>query len=363
VTWRLPRARAPRNAEFVSLLETFLIAAVATVLTIRTQLWLTHYPQLGGRGLHIAHLLYGGIIMATAIGILLMFLGRSPRRPAALLGGIGFGFFIDELGKFVTADNNYFFKPAAGVIYLIFITIFLIIRRLASDRPLTDDERAANAIYLAIDAAQGRLHERERARAVALLDGAHGSDPLIAPMRTLLQELQALPQPPPRFYERWGEQLRGWYLRVSQWPGMPAVITAVFVVWAILLTAVVAGTVLSAGFTDPPRAVRLAAYDDLSFLNVAITACTAVSVALVIAGLVRLRRDRLAAYRLFERALLVSILLTHVFVFVKSQFGAVFGLGLDIALLLGVKGMIDAEEGRPDEVPTLIDGPDTGVPA
>ena len=133
--------------------------------------------------------------------------------------------------------------------------------------------------------------------------------------------------------------------------------------WAILRTAVVVGTVMTAGFTDPPRAVRLAAYDDLSFLNVAIPVCTAVSVALVVAGLVRLRRDRLGAYRLFERALLVSILLTHVFVFVKSQFGAVFGLGLDIVLLLGREGMIDAEEGRPDEAPSLIEGPDRGVPA
>ena len=51
MTWRLPRLRTPRNAEFTSLLETFLIAAIATVLIIRTQLWLTHYPQLGGGGL------------------------------------------------------------------------------------------------------------------------------------------------------------------------------------------------------------------------------------------------------------------------------------------------------------------------
>ena len=49
--WSRVRPRAPRNAELGSLLETFLIAAVATVLVIRTQLWLTHYPQLGGGGL------------------------------------------------------------------------------------------------------------------------------------------------------------------------------------------------------------------------------------------------------------------------------------------------------------------------
>ena len=44
-------------------LETFFICAVTTVLCIRTELWLTHYPQLGGHGLHIAHLLYGGRFM------------------------------------------------------------------------------------------------------------------------------------------------------------------------------------------------------------------------------------------------------------------------------------------------------------
>ena len=158
------RPRAPRNAEFVSLLESFLIAAVTTVLVIRTQLWLTHYPQLGGGGLHIAHLLYGGIFMAIAIGVLLMYLGRGPRRPAALLGGIGFGFFIDELGKFVTEDNNYFYQPAAGVIYLVFIAIFLDHQDArAGPRPVRRRARGSTAIYLAIDAAaRAAVYEHDR---------------------------------------------------------------------------------------------------------------------------------------------------------------------------------------------------------
>ena len=83
----------------------------------------------------------------------------------------------------------------------------------------------------------------------------------------------------------------------------------------------------------------------------------------VVLGLAKLRRDRIGAYRWFERALLVSILLTHVFIFVESQFAAVFGVGLDILLLLAVRSMIHAEEGRPDQIPTLIDHPPTGSPA
>ena len=303
--------------------------------------------------------------MAIAIGTLLMFLGRSPRRPAALLGGVGFGFFIDELGKFVTEDNNYFYKPAAGVIYVVFMLIFLIIRFLSTRRALSTQERAANAVYLAIDATHGRLHERERVRAVALLDGVDSRDPIVAPMRTLLGELQALPTPPPRFYERWGERLLAWYLRISQWPGLRRAITALFVLWVVNGVLTIVGVVLQVGvrYGKLPRGLQVDDYDDLSFLNIAITAGTAISICFMLAGLVRLRRDRLGAYRRFERGLLVSILITHVFVFVRSQFGAVFGLGIDILLLLLVRSMIHAEEGRPDTMPTLIDRPAPDSPA
>src|SRR6476661_472788 len=147
--------RRARNADFGSLQETFLVCAVSTILIIRTDLWLTNYPQLGGHGLHIAHLLWGGLFMLVAIGTLVTFLGRSSRRTAAVIGGIGFGFFIDELGKFVTSDNNYFFKPAAGLIYLIFIGLFLASRAYQRRRGLNEDERVRNAFELIAEASVG----------------------------------------------------------------------------------------------------------------------------------------------------------------------------------------------------------------
>src|SRR6476646_6174294 len=116
----------PRRMDLGSLQDTVLVCAVATVLVIRLQLWITNYPQLGGGRLHIAHLLWGGLLMLIAIGLLLSYLGPKVRRTAAVLGGIGFGFFVDELGKFITKDNNYFFKPAAAVIYVVFVLLFFL---------------------------------------------------------------------------------------------------------------------------------------------------------------------------------------------------------------------------------------------
>ena len=115
------------------LLETFFIASVTSVLVIRAFLASTGYPQLGGHGLHIAHLLWGGLLMLIALVLLLAFIGRHLQSSAALLGGIGFGTFIDELGKFITSDNNYFFQPAIPLIYMIFVLLFLSFRELRSN--------------------------------------------------------------------------------------------------------------------------------------------------------------------------------------------------------------------------------------
>jgi hypothetical protein len=362
---RLPRAldlrRSPRNADFGELQETFLIAAVSTILVIRTQLWLTNYPQLGGHGLHIAHLLYGGIFMVLAIGLLVTFLGRGPRFPSAVLGGIGFGFFIDELGKFITSDNNYFFEPAAALIYLIFIGLFLLTRSLQHRRGLSPGEKLSNAIDLVGEAARRDFDMNEKRRALEYLEGADPANPLVAPMRRLISDLEAIPAQAPSRVTRFAVGVRDRYRRLIERSWFRSAIVWVFALWALLSAAAVIELVFSAGVDlgHARHGFGSDAFDELSFINIASLCSTAVSAVLVVLGLRAWAEDRrLDAYRFFDRALLVSIFVTRVFSFVESQFGAVFGVAIDLLLLITIRYAAQQERrlGRESEPPPVAAG-------
>ncbi len=137
-----------RNYNFSNLIENFIFSSVITILGIRVFLEITGYPQLGSSsGLHVAHMLWGGLFMLVTIIVFLAVLNRSALVWGSILGGIGFGFFIDELGKFVTTDNNYFFKPTFAMIYGIFITIYLA-SKLIEKIPRSNKEKTINAIEI-----------------------------------------------------------------------------------------------------------------------------------------------------------------------------------------------------------------------
>src|SRR4029077_5241260 len=168
-----------RGVDMTRLLDTMLVCAVATILIVRTQLWLTNYPQLGGRGLHIAHLLWGGLLMVVALVVLLGLVSPAARQVAAVVGGVGLGLFIDELGELVTADHHYFFKPTAAIIYCFFIVFFLAIRGLDRRRGFTQREYLVNVIEILKEGALHDLDDSKRRRALALLAQADQSDPLV----------------------------------------------------------------------------------------------------------------------------------------------------------------------------------------
>lgn len=104
----------------------FTIAFILTVFVIRIFLELTGYFKLGGGILHIAHVLWGGLAMLVAGVMILVYQGDRIYSYGSVLLGVGFGFFIDEVGKFITEDNNYFFAPAAAIIYTFMLLSFIL---------------------------------------------------------------------------------------------------------------------------------------------------------------------------------------------------------------------------------------------
>jgi hypothetical protein len=338
-----------RNVDIGRLQDTFLVSAVMTILVVRSQLWLTNYPQLGGGNLHIAHLLWGGALMLIAIALLLSFVGRSLRTPAAIIGGIGFGLFIDEVGKFVTADNDYFFKPSAAIIYLVFVALFLVGRTMRRRRGFDPREYLVNALDLLTEAARRPLDDRERGRALELLSRTDPDEPLVAPARQLLNETQTVPVRGPGLLARMGEHLRVAYDRLVKRRGFRSALGLFFAAWALF-------SLLTFGLLVLGEALKLAGVAGVrvdvgeggfSIFNAASLASALVAGVLVVYGVTRLRRGRrLDAYRLFERALLVQIFIGQFFAFVESQFAAVFGLAIDIVLLVTVRYMIGIEQHR-----------------
>ncbi len=118
-----------------------LIAFAASITLTRLFLQLTGYPKLGVGSLHIAHVLWGGLLLFLASLLPLILVNRWALTVSAVLAGAGAGLFLDEVGKFITSTNDYFYPPAAPIVYIFFLlTVWVYIR---FKRPPARDPRAS----------------------------------------------------------------------------------------------------------------------------------------------------------------------------------------------------------------------------
>lgn len=340
-----------RNADAPELVELFLIASVISVLAIRAFLTATDFPQVGAKGLHIAHVIWGGLFMVLALLTLFSFLGRMVQSLAAVLAGVGFGTFVDELGKFVTTDNDYFFQPTIGIIYIIFITVFLLVRALRQDRGLRPDENLANVFHILGGVVDGALDSRSKREAVSLLMGAETRSPLVHTLRNYVQGLGTLESTRIRSYIELRDLLIGAYSRLVYGRLFFFGLTGFFMLLAAvqLVTAVVTlGLALTT--EAPEEAITFARGTQLTSVLVA--------GAMIILGIWRLRRSRVDTYRWFTRAVLVYIFVTQVFSFFESELGALGGLLINVLVYIALRLLIEREESlneiprEPESIPT-----------
>jgi hypothetical protein len=342
---RLLQLGLVRNVHASTHLVTFVVAGVSTVVVTRLYLALAGYPQIGGGGLHIAHMLPGGMLMLVALFLLLSYVGPVIRPLAALVGGIGFGLFIDEVGKFVTSDNDYFFRPAPAIMYAVFAAVVIGVEALHGRR-VDPREHLANAVDQAVEAVAGGLSERRRADALTQIRAA-GPIEGAAETRALIDVCpdDNVEVPAPAEHVRFAVRRSFDRLATKPWTGTVIV---------LLLAGQVVAALAIAGWS---RVGGAQGWLDVSFLGV--LAGTTLAAALTLRGALRMSADRARAVRAFQLAVLAFLLVTRVFEFAHNQFSAGAGLLLDL-VLLGLTGaeldrlrrVSAGESPPPDQRPT-----------
>ncbi len=335
-------ARRPfiRDVAIAPLLGTFLATGVTTVLVVRAYLAATGFPQVGNArdSIHIAHALWGGLLLAAALVIALALVPRRWRWVVAVAGGIGFGLFIDELGKFITEDVDYFFRPTPAIIYATFVVMYLTFRELSTHRPLSPVEALANAGTLVREATFRPLTASERDRAGAMLDRADQDHPLVTPLRAALGAAAPAAEEASGRIERIARAGVDRYRRLVHHRWFPGAVTSVALIATLISSVQVVGFTTGAWIFPEPsgdwliRGIPLAA--------------AALSAGLVCFGVGVIWHDRLMAYRAFDRALLINLLITQIFLFAHEEFWAAFGFVGTLALLVTVRLGIGAEKRR-----------------
>lgn len=332
----LKRPHIHRNARAADSLELFFVASVASLLLTRFYLYLTDYPEIGGRTLHIAHMLPGGLLMLASMIMLLALLGYRVQRLAAVVGGVGFGLFIDELGKFITQDNNYFYQPTIAIIYLLFVGLLFTIRYLSRKGELTREENLLNALTILEEVVIHDLDQAEKQQALTYLRQADPGHPLVQPLIDALSQIEARPVAQPGRWTKFHQYVTRWYQRfISAAWGLRLFVAAVVAktTWEVVTVGLALLPWLQGGSLEAPRMVIV-----LEFMS-------ALVVAFLTARAVMAFRDRrLYGYELLQRAILIDIFITQFFAFYRESLEALPLLAMNILIYTTVRFLATEEK-------------------
>lgn len=330
-----------RNVNARDLLEIFLISAVTCLLAVRFYLYLAGYPQIGNAHFHIAHMLFGGLLMMVAIVLSLAFLGEKILKLSAVVGGAGFGIFIDELGKFITRDNNYFYRPTIGIIYAIFMILYLVFNFLGRKEKLTVQESALNVLFLLGEPLTSDLN-RERRSEILKLIKSMGSENIISTQLTeILKKIDTVPTRKSR-YARFKRVLHSHYQKFWARRKTDRLISIIFLAAAVLFLATV---FYDLGNSIDSAADYLHSYSGVYGQSLLYGQLASASIAGIFAvvGAFKLTEERNKAYEWFHRSLLTNLLLTEFFIFSRIQFAALPGFALNLILLIALRAAQNEE--------------------
>lgn len=333
------RGALTRNVTGSGFAEAFVLIAIATILITRLYLELTGYPQVGGGNLHIAHALWGGALMMLALLTGWLLLGAGARVVAVVMGGIGFGLFLDEVGKFVTKDNDYFYGPAAEIMYILVVLILVGARVMRDFRPPTARENLASAAAIAADGVARGLaeHRRETGRALLGQAEAAGADPqAVDHVRALLA---SAPPAPDRLHrlQQWAPRLIPGFFRSPRWVpvvGWLLVLGAVSGLFFGLLGIVIGGYF----YTDDDVTLQL---DGASPASITLAVSAALTSAIAVPAMIARRRDAVWPLRWLRNAALLFTFLNAFVDFATEGFAALINMSIGLFTLAVLTYQID----------------------
>jgi hypothetical protein len=306
-----------------------LVAFAVTVIITRVFLELSGYPQIGNDVLHIAHALWGGLLLMIAGFLPLAYANRWAIQASALLGGIGTGLFIDEVGKFITQTNDYFFPPALSIIYgfiLLNVLVYLTFRRSREHDPRTALYHVFDGLR---DAWDGDLDTAEAARIEAQLAIARQSEraeivALANAVSTHLEkEKEYLAAAKPDIWKRVTTWADGMGKRLGR-PMHRTIISGLLILWVAFVISYI--TVLIQGGTNLSSQV-------VQWRGILIAIQVVIGGWMIIALSAWLTRDEERGLRFAVGGFLFSLVALQTLYFYISQFSAITSTLIQVACL------------------------------
>ncbi len=335
-----------RREEGAQYLLIAIVSYAVTVAFVRGFLDLTGYPQIGGAGYHISHVLWGGLLLFVAAVALLTTDTPLVYLGASILSGVGFGLFIDEVGKFITSDYNYFFPAAAPIVYIFFLVTLIVYLRLRRPMPhdtLNELDQSLELLERDIIQPINNAEWGELDAHLADVAGGDATERTTRLARALLDYVRAESRLTPSHshptgWQRAIERLNRW-LKEERLRGL-------LVAGLVLLALIILKDPLD---TAPwmPQGISHLLQDihfgpevspqsapSLSALRLVLEVAVGI-LSLVAAGLLAFRRVN-AGVALGYLVLLVALLTLDILVFYFAQFSAILGVAYQFLLLIGL---------------------------
>jgi len=191
-----------------------LISFAASVLVVRLLLELTNYPRVAFGNLHIAHVIWGGLFLFVAALLPILYANRGALFLCAVFRWVGVVLFIDEIGKCITQTNDYFYPPAAPLIYACFLLTVLIYAQFRRPRPTTTREDLYHIFSMMEELLDEDLDEEEKSFLIQRLNhiiNTSSDTKLVRLAQSLLSfmqsEILASPVTPPNNLQKLWQQL------------------------------------------------------------------------------------------------------------------------------------------------------------